>query len=120
MTKIQITADGTTVTATIEDNATSRAFVALLPLTLELEDFHQAEKISDLPDRLPTDGAADGYSPSAGDISYYAPWGNLAIFYHDFGYSKGLVRLGHADAGIELFRKPGSVTATIERDSQQD
>jgi hypothetical protein len=30
-----------------------------------------------------------------GDITYYAPWGNLAIFYRDFGYSPGLVRLGH-------------------------
>lgn len=24
-------------------------------------------------------------------ITYYAPWGNLAIFYRDFGYSAGLV-----------------------------
>jgi hypothetical protein len=37
--------NGTPVTATLEDNETSRAFVALLPLTLTLEDYNGTEKI---------------------------------------------------------------------------
>jgi hypothetical protein len=51
-----------------------------------------------------------------GDITYYAPWGNLAIFYRDFGYSPGLVRLGRIDSGIEtLAASSGEVTVTVSR-----
>jgi hypothetical protein len=38
-----------------------------------------------------TAGAPAGSDPSVGDITYYAP-GNLAIFYRDFGYSRGLFK----------------------------
>lgn len=59
------------------------------------------EKVSDLPKRLATSGAPPGADPQVGDIAYYAPWGNLAIYYRDFEYSSGLVKLGHIDSGIE-------------------
>ena len=49
-----------------------------------------------------------------GDITYYAPWGNLAIFYKDFGYSRGLVILGKIDSGLEALIVPGSLRVTIE------
>ena len=52
--------------------------------------------------------------PSVGDIAYYAPWGNLAIFYKDFGYSRGLIRLGRIDSGIEVLAVPGALKVTIE------
>ena len=39
--------------------------------------------------------------PVAGDLAYYASWGNFALFYRNFLYSPGLVRLGRVegDAG---------------------
>lgn len=49
-----------------------------------------------------------------GDLTYYAPWGNLALFYRDFGYANGLIKLGHIDDGIEVFNVSGTVTVTIE------
>ena len=52
--------------------------------------------------KLSTTGATAGVDPSVGDIAYFAPWSNLAIYYQDFGYSTGLVRLGHIDGGIEM------------------
>ncbi len=102
------------VTATLTDSEAARDFVSLLPLTLTLQDYAGTEKISDLPKRLSTKGAPAGSDPSVGDIAYYAPWGNLAIFYRDFGYSSGLVILGEIDGGMEAFNAPGSVKATIE------
>ncbi|WP_337926728.1 cyclophilin-like fold protein [Paenibacillus caui] len=45
-------------------------------------------------------------------ITYYAPWGNLAIFYRDFRYSSGLIKLGSIDAGGEklaTYKKPVEV-----------
>jgi hypothetical protein len=92
--KIRIVAGGRTMTAVLEDSAAARDFAALLPLELTLDDYNRTEKIADLPRRLATDGAPEGVMPKAGDIAYYAPWGNLAIFYRDFDYSRGLVRLG--------------------------
>jgi hypothetical protein len=81
---------------------------------LTLEDYAGTEKISNLPKRLSTEGAPSGSDPSVGDIAYYAPWGNLAIFYRDFGYSRGLVILGKIDSGMDAFKVPGSVRVTIE------
>ena len=81
---IRIDLEGTRLTATLDDSAASRAFVVLLPLTLTLEDYNGTEKISDLPKRLSTKDAPAGVDPSKGDIAYYGPWGNLAIFYKDF------------------------------------
>jgi hypothetical protein len=82
--KISIKIQDEVVTATLMDNATSRDFVSLLPMDLTLEDCAATEKISNLPRRLSTEGEPPGSDPSIGDIAYYAPWGNLAIFYKDF------------------------------------
>lgn len=115
MTAIRITIEGTVITATLEDNATTKDFISLLPMTLTLEDYHKTEKVSGLPKRLSTEGAPEGVDPSVGDITYYAPWGNLALFYRDFGYARGLVRLGRIESGIDVLERPGPLRATIER-----
>jgi hypothetical protein len=112
--KIRLKVGDTVLTATLIDSATTRDFISLLPLTLTLKDYAGTEKISDLPKRLSTESAPSGSDPSVGDITYYAPWGNLAIFYRDFGYSSGLVILGKIDSGIKALNVPGSVKVTIE------
>lgn len=114
--EIRLTAGGTVLTATMLDNATSRDFLSLLPLTLTFKDYAGTEKVSDLPRRLTTDDAPAGADPAIGDIAYYAPWGNLAIYYRDFGYSSGLVKLGSIEAGIEeLAAVSADFTVIIER-----
>jgi hypothetical protein len=105
--KIRMDVEGRAVTATLDDNDTSREFVSLLPLTLTLKDYAATEKISDLPRRLSTKGAPAGTDPSIGDITYYSPWGNLALFYKDSGYASGLVKLGRIDAGLDALNHPG-------------
>ena len=113
--KIQMTSNGTVIaTATLDNNESAREFAALLPLNLFLKDYAATEKIADLPGALSTKGAPAGYKPSAGDISYYAPWGNLAIFHQDFSFSSGLVRLGRLDSGLDAMRRPGPVTVKVD------
>jgi len=113
--KIRIDVDGGAVMATLDNSSqAAKDFIALLPLTLTLKDYNATEKVSDLPRRLSTKDAPPGFDPSIGDIAYYAPWGNLAIFYKDFGYSSGLVKLGTIDAGLDRLNAPGSLKATIE------
>ena len=113
--KIRIDVDGGAVMATLDNNSqAAKDFMALLPLTLTLSDYNATEKVSDLPRRLSTKDAPPGFDPSIGDIAYYAPWGNLAIFYKGFGYSRGLIKLGTIDAGLDRLNAPGSLKATIE------
>jgi hypothetical protein len=112
--KIRITLEDAVLTATLTDSQTTRDFVSLLPLTLTLEDYAGTEKISYLPQKLSTEDAPPGSDPSVGDITYYAPWGNLAIFYRDFGYASGLVILGKIDSDVEALDVPGPIEATIE------
>jgi hypothetical protein len=109
--KLKIITPHKVITATLVDSATSRDFVSLLPITLTLKDYASNEKISDLPRRLSTEGAPAGNTPSTGDVSYYSPWGNLAIFYKDFRYSSGLIKLGKIDGGLEADE---STRVTIE------
>jgi hypothetical protein len=113
--RIRIDVGNTRLTATLEDTAASRDFASLLPLTLTLEDYNRTEKISDLPKKLSTQGAPAGVEPSRGDIAYYAPWGNLAIFHKDFPYSRGLVKLGRIDSGIEMFEQAQALKVTLRR-----
>ena len=107
--------EGAVITATLDDIETSRDCFALLPLTLILEDYAATEKISDLPRRLSTNGAPPGSTPVAGDISYYAPWGNLALFYRGAGRASGLVKLGKIDSGVEALNHFSATRITIER-----
>jgi hypothetical protein len=113
---ITLSFNDTELTATLVDSETTQDFLSLLPLTLTLSDYRKTEKISELPRQLSTAGAPDGHEPKVGDITYYAPWGNLAIFYEDFDYSPGLVELGRIDSGSEaLAASSGEVTVTVAR-----
>lgn len=112
--KIRIEINGKEIVATLIDSPTSRDLVSLLPLKLKLDDYGETEKIGYLPRKLSTEGAPAGSDPSAGDISYYAPWGNLALFRKDFRYSSGLIKLGKIDSGVEALNVSGSVEATID------
>jgi hypothetical protein len=111
--KISIEIEGKVIMATLDDSAVSTDFVTLLPLTLTLNDYASTEKISDLPRRLSTRGAPAGSDPSIGDIAYYSPWGNLAIFYRDSGFANGLIKLGKIDSGVEALDRPGSFRVKI-------
>jgi hypothetical protein len=112
--KIRMDVDGAAITATLDDNETSREFVSLFPLTLTLKDYAETEKISALPRKLSTEGAPPGSDPSIGDITYYAPWGNLAVFYKDFGYSQGLVKLGRIDFGVDALNRRGPLKVKFD------
>ncbi|HSO35904.1 MAG TPA: cyclophilin-like fold protein [Labilithrix sp.] len=113
--KLRLITKDAVLMATLDDNAATRDFVSLLPLSLTLRDYAGTEKVSDLPRRLSTSGTPPGVDPERGDLAYYAPWGNLAIFYRDFGYSSGLVKLGRIDSGIEkLANARGELAVRLE------
>lgn len=111
---LKITIGEQIVTAILYDNPTSKDFAAILPLTLTLEDYSNTEKISDLSKKLSIQNAPSGFDPSIGDITYYAPWGNIALFYKGSRYANGLISLGKIANGIEAFQGSGPLTVKLE------
>ena len=86
--------NGTPLTGTLYDNPSARDLFAMLPLDLSIDDYSSNEKIAYLPRKLTPDGSGPFSNEQPGDICYYAPWGNLALFYAGYRFSSGLIRLG--------------------------
>lgn len=79
----------------LEDNATSREFIKLLPLEINMLELNGNEKYYYLDNTLPT----DSYKPkkiNKGDIMLY---GNncLVLFYETFNTSYSYTKIGHID-----------------------
>ncbi len=114
--RIKLTVNGNEIFVRLVDNVASREFLEMLPLTLTFEDFNNTEKIATLPSELSTEGLPSGYTPVVGDFSYYAPWGNISVFYEDFRYSNSLYKLGTIESGTEILGNiNGDFEVIIER-----
>jgi hypothetical protein len=108
---IRVALDGQPAKATLNGSPAACDLALLLPLTLELEDFHGTERTGYPPRKLTIDGAPEPVAAKAGDIAYFAPWGNLALFYRDGpSASADLLILGHIDADAEQLAKAGRIT----------
>ncbi|MBN7811864.1 hypothetical protein J0A68_12990 [Algoriphagus sp. H41] len=79
------------------DNPASKSLLDQLPLSVEFEDFAGLEKIFYPPKKLSKNEAPSGAKPVKGNIMYYAPWGDVAIFYKDAAYASGLIPLGNIE-----------------------
>ncbi len=114
--RIKLTVNGNEIFVRLDDNVASRDFLEMLPLTLTFEDFNNTEKIATLSKELSVEGLPSGYTPETGDFSYYAPWGNISLFYKDFTYSNSLYKLGTIESGTEILENMSrDFTVTIER-----
>ena len=113
---IRITTAGVELRGTLQDTPTARDFAALLPLTLTMSDYASTEKVADLPHRLDTTGAPAAHTGRPGDITYYAPWGNLALFYGTGPHAIGLIPLGRLEPGaVEILAGlGGQVTISVD------
>ena len=107
--RIRFTFSDKEIIVSMVDNSAARSLAEMLPLTLQFEDYAGSEKISSLPEKLDTSEVPAGYDPSVGDLTLYAPWGNLAFFYRDHGYAPGLVPLGSIVSGAEFLKELDSV-----------
>ena len=49
-------------------------------------------------------------------MTVYGPWGNITIFYEEYGNSVGLIPVGPIDTGLELLSgQDDNFTATLEQ-----
>lgn len=114
--KIRITANGQAMIATMANNETARDFVAMLPLTLTMDDLFQREKFATLPRTASHDGPRD-FAFRVGQIVYWSPKNDVAIFYRHDGQTipaPGIIVMGEIESGVEALNVPGQITVTFE------
>ena len=114
---VKITVGDRSLTATMEDNAAGRDFLSRLPLEITLNDYNNTTEKIFYPDpALTTEGVTRGCAPTPGDITIYAPWGNVAIFCKSWSHSRDLIKIGRIDGnGIEVLSVAGDIPVKIER-----
>lgn len=117
--KIKLLFAGEQAVVVLDDHPAVRDLLSMLPMTVTFEDYNGMEKIGYLQRKLHTEGSPSNCDPSVGTFAYYAPWGNLSVFYRDFRHSEGLVPLGRVVSGMDgLARMQGDVSVRLEIDEQ--
>jgi len=110
---IRVQANGKTILFQLNDSTAAKELYAQLPLVSTVEDYGDKEKIFYPPKKLNTKNTPLANSEN-GSLAYYAPWGDVVMFYQDFGTAAGLYALGHAISGGEHIRELRG-TISIER-----
>jgi hypothetical protein len=111
---VRISSGGHAATFRLYDTAAAREFYDQLPLSIEVENYSSNEKIFYPPKKLNTADTPQADAHQAGTLAYYAPWGDVVMFYGRFGGASGLYTLGNAVSGGEFIREM-SGTIKIEK-----
>ena len=114
--KLRLKVADRTITATLIDSEAARDFVSLLPLTLTMNDMFRREKFGHLPRPISTGGKRT-HTYAVGEIAYWAPGPDVAVYYRDDGEeipNPGIIVIGRMDSGVEVLDVPGSLRVTIE------
>jgi hypothetical protein len=114
--QIKITIGSKTFTAALEDNATARAFRALLPMTINMTELNGNEKYFRFSDNLPVNASNPG-TIQIGDLMIYGSR-TLVLFYKSFPTSYEYTRLGRINdtRGLAAAVGSGSVKVTFEQE----
>lgn len=102
--KISVKSSKYTVTYQLNDSRAAKELYAQLPLTLKVENYSDSEKIFYPPKELKTNGTPKSKGRK-GSLSYYAPWGDVVMFYETAGSASGLYELGMVVSGEEYISK---------------
>jgi hypothetical protein len=114
--KVHIRVGNQVLTATLLNNKTAHDFASLLTLTISMDDLFGREKYGSLP-RPISEGSPRSSHYAVGDIGYWSPGPDVAIYYKQDGSaipSPGIIPIGKIDSGLEVFDVPGSIQVTIE------
>ena len=102
--QIKVSTGDTTTVFKLNDSNAAKALYAQLPMTIDVEDYGGKETIFYPPKKLDTAKTPQA-NAKAGTLAYYAPWGDVVMFYKNFGSASGLYELGEAVSGAENIEK---------------
>ncbi|HDZ14281.1 hypothetical protein LCGC14_1066240 [marine sediment metagenome] len=108
---IKITIDSKTFTATLLNNATTKAFKELLPLTIRMTELNGNEKYYDFPESLPTNSSNIDVIQK-GDIMLYRS-NTLVLFYDNFSTSYAYTKIGKINDPTGLAEALGTGNVSI-------
>lgn len=106
-TTLTVTLGGREFSAEVGGSPPARELLAQLPLQLRFRDHNGLEKVAPLPRPLTTDGVPSSADPEVDDLGYYAPAGELVLYYGDVGSFEGIVRLGRLDPALSALLESG-------------
>ncbi len=111
--QIAVTCGDVQVVYALNDSPAAQSLLSQLPLTVAVEDFSTNEKVFYPPRELDTSDTplAEG---GAGPLAYYAPWGDVVLFYDSFSANGSLYGLGEAVSGAEdISQMTGTITVEV-------
>ncbi len=113
--QISVTCGDMQVVYALNDSPAAQGLLSQLPLTVEVEDFSTNEKVFYPPQELDTTDTPLAVG-GAGTLAYYAPWGDVVLFYDSFSANGSLYELGEAVSGVEnIGQMSGTITVeTVE------
>lgn len=80
----------------VNDSMAVRSLYKQMPLTVHVENYGSNEKIFYCPEKLEIGDTPLTKGGEAGGLAYFAPWGNVVMYYGSFGPYSGLYELGKA------------------------
>lgn len=111
-----MTINDTEYVVTVDENtAAGKLFLEVLPLSLNFENFGSNERIAYLPHKLDMNSYEEPISVKRGGMTYYVPWGNLAVFRKSFSCSADLAPLGAmSEEAISALEKSESADVSFK------
>lgn len=95
--------DGQNIVFRLNNSPASQSLYEQLPLSVQIEDYSDNEKIFYPPKELDTDSTPLAEGPP-GTLAYYAPWGDVAVFYGECQGASGLYEIGEIVSGRDQIR----------------
>lgn len=109
--RVKVTINGQEFSAVLYDNETARAFKAMLPVTITMNDLNGNEKYHYFNNALPADSTRPG-TINEGDLMLYGS-SCLVLFYETFQSSYSYTRIGYIEDTSRLRDALGSGDVTV-------
>lgn len=110
--KVQVSDQKHKIVFEVNDSDASKDLIKQLPLTTKIENYSDDEKIF-YPQKLKTSNTPMSQG-RVGDLAYFAPWGDVVLYYKAFQSYSGLYQLGECVSGKdEISKLKGSVTIKL-------
>ncbi len=114
--QIQVEANDSIIVFKLNDSSAAKSLYDQLPLTIEVQNYSDDEKIFYPPEAFDTSDTPLANAVS-GTLAYFEPWGDVVMYYDDFGSYSGLYELGSVVSGEEYISSlNGTVTITQIKD----
>ena len=108
--QMSVSANGNTIIYELNDSKAAKDLYEQLPLSIKAEPYAKNEIIFYPTSALDVSDTQLASGGGAGTIAYYAPWGDVVLFYDSFGSASGLYELGQVVSGSEYIK---SMSGTI-------